>query len=250
MGHDGFRRIWFDCDSTISTIEGIDELGALRPGAAAEIAELTRRAMAGEIPLGAVYGRRLELIRPTQREVAAVGRRYAETLVPWAAEVVAALKSLGKEIGIVSGGLRPAVLGAARAVGVRAEDVLAVDLAFDASGNYAGFDRGSPLARTGGKTEILAALRQPGLRTALVGDGATDAEAASAVDLFIGFGGVVVREAVKRAAPVYLEGASLAPLLLVLATAEERVRLAADPLFAPVVAAAEAGRASLHRNAT
>jgi phosphoserine phosphatase len=240
-----FDRLWFDCDSTLSTIEGIDELGALRPGVAAEIAELTRRAMAGEIPLAAVYGRRLALIRPTRREVAAVARRYAETLVPHARDVVAALGFLGKDVGVISGGLLPAVLGAAEALGIPAAKVRAVDLRFDAAGEYAGFDETSPLARSGGKTEVLGATKGSG-KSALVGDGATDLEAASAVDLFVGFGGVAAREAVKRGAPVYLDSASLAPLLLVVTTEEERARLAAEPRFAPVLAAAEAGRASIH----
>ena len=80
-----YRCVIFDCDSTLSTIEGIEVLAAAHRE---EVAALTDAAMRGEIPLEQVYGRRLDLVRPTRDAVAALGRRYVETLVPDAAEVV------------------------------------------------------------------------------------------------------------------------------------------------------------------
>src|SRR5258706_8813294 len=60
-----FERIVFDCDSTLSRIEGIEELSKARPAAVvAEIAELTAQAMDGRVPLEEVYGRRLQLVAP------------------------------------------------------------------------------------------------------------------------------------------------------------------------------------------
>ena len=57
-----FRTVLFDCDSTLSTIEGIEELAAAnRP----EIVALTEAAMRGEVPLETVYAKRLELVQPT-----------------------------------------------------------------------------------------------------------------------------------------------------------------------------------------
>src|SRR5690606_32733631 len=144
-----FASVWFDCDSTLSTIEGIDELARARPECAAAIAELTRRAMDGAIPLQQVYGERLRRIAPTRAEVEALARRYVATLVPGARETVAALRRLGKTVGIVSGGLRPAVLAVAHELSIPAEHVHAVDVRFAADGGYAGFDAGSPLARSG-----------------------------------------------------------------------------------------------------
>ena len=48
--HLGFQRVIFDCDMTLVTVEGIDELARLK-GQAEYIAELTRQAMDGKIPL-------------------------------------------------------------------------------------------------------------------------------------------------------------------------------------------------------
>ena len=48
--HLGFQRVIFDCDMTLAAVEGIDELARLK-GQAEYIADLTRQAMDGIIPL-------------------------------------------------------------------------------------------------------------------------------------------------------------------------------------------------------
>lgn len=204
-------RVVFDCDSTLSAIEGIDELAAEHRS---EVESLTAAAMRGEMPLEAVYGRRLTLIRPDRRQVEHLAREYVERLVPDAAEVAAALRAEGISVRIVSGGLLPAVLAVADALQVSRDDVAAVAIRFDARGSYAGFDEASPLARSRGKCDVLAAWRESdGSRTMLVGDGATDAEAAGVVDVFVAYGGVVERESVSASADAVIRSASLAPVL-------------------------------------
>src|SRR5690606_739353 len=89
---DAFRTVIFDCDSTLSTIEGIEELARDHR---AEVEALTEEAMRGAIPLEEVYGRRLALVRPTRDAVLSLGRRYVETMVPDAAETIAALRAEG-----------------------------------------------------------------------------------------------------------------------------------------------------------
>jgi phosphoserine phosphatase len=115
---------------------------------------------------------------------------------------------------IVSGGLLPAVRAVADAIGVSPADVAAVDIRFDASGAYAGFDERSPLARSGGKCDVLAEWRTAGAAPMmLVGDGATDAEAAHIVDVFVAYAGVAERAGVMAAADAVVRSASLAPVL-------------------------------------
>lgn len=217
----GFATVVFDCDSTLVRIEGIDELAGEY---ADQIRALTDAAMRGEVPLEDVYGRRLELIRPTRQRVDGIGRMYVETLVPHAREVVAALRWLGKTVRIVSGGLRPPVEAVAAELGLAPEDVAAVGISFDGDGAYAGFERESPLARSGGKAQVLGAwgLPRPVL---LVGDGATDLEARPAVDAFAAYMGVAYRPAVADAADHVLRDESLAPVLALACSAEDRARL-------------------------
>jgi phosphoserine phosphatase len=232
-----FRHFVFDCDSTLSRIEGIEALARRELEA---IRAMTRDAMEGRLPLEEVYGRRLALVAPTREEVLAVGRRYVEEIVEDAAAVVAALRSLGKDVQIVSGGVLPAVLVLAEHLGLPAQAVHAVDLRFDSLGRFAGFDANSPLARRGGKRAVLAeTLAEPG-RAVFVGDGVTDLETLDLVGLFVGFGGVVVRPEVARRSPVFVRTPSLAPVLALALTSSEQDALLADPTFAPLLRRARA----------
>jgi phosphoserine phosphatase len=226
-----YGTVVFDCDSTLCAMEGIEELAHGN----AEIAALTRAAMAGEVPLHEVYGRRLALVRPARADLERVGRRYVETLLPNAARLVRALTALGKRVCIVSGGLLPAVRHVGRALGLGEEHVFAVDLAFDPAGAYAGFDARSPLARAGGKIEVLRGLRRPAERLAFVGDGATDLEAAGEADRFIAFGGIVRHPRVLAAARVSCLDPDFRALLPWLLAPEERAALAALPEHAPLL---------------
>jgi phosphoserine phosphatase len=237
--HAGFASVVFDCDSTLVSVEGIDQLA--RGGHADAIRALTDAAMQGEVPLEEVYGRRLEIIRPTRGQVEAVGREYVAALLPDAREVVAALRWLGKTVRIVSGGLRPPVEHVARELGLAAADVAAVEIEFGADGAYRGFDSASPLARSGGKEGVIRAwhLPRPAL---LVGDGHTDLEARPAVDAFVAYMGVVWRPAVAEGADFLLRGLSLAPVLALAAGAADRERLRASE-WADVLARGEAALA-------
>jgi phosphoserine phosphatase len=170
--------------------------------------------MIGEIPLEAVYGRRLNLIRPTRAQVDALAQRYIAALVPDAPAVIGALRAEGIAVRIMSGGLLPAVTALAEHLGLSPADVGAVDIEFDESGAYAGFDDSSPLTRAGGKHELMTAWRRelPG-PVMFVGDGATDLEAAPAADLFVAFAGIADRPAVTAAADVVVRTMSLAPIV-------------------------------------
>jgi phosphoserine phosphatase len=220
-GQPGFASVVFDCDSTLTRIEGIDELAGPRID---EIRRMTDLAMEGRLPLEEVYGRRLALIDPTRAEVDAISRAYREALVEDAAETVGALLWLGKQVRVVSGGLRPPVEALATHVGILPEYVAAVDIHFDGEGRYLDFERDSPLARSGGKPDVVSGwhLPRPSL---LVGDGATDLEARSAVDCFAAFMGVVYRPAVAAGADVVIRSPSLAPILALAAGAADRERL-------------------------
>lgn len=237
--HAGFASVVFDCDSTLVSVEGIDQLA--RGGFADAIAALTEAAMQGEVALEEVYGRRLEIIRPTREQVEAVGRRYVETLLPDAREVVAALRWLGKTVRIVSGGLRPPVEHVARELGLSVDEVAAVGIDFRPDGAYHGFDSASPLSRSGGKEGVIRAwnLPRPAL---LVGDGHTDLEARPAVDAFVAYMGVVWRPAVAEGADYLLRDVSLAPVLALAAGDADRERLRASE-WADVLARGDAALA-------
>jgi phosphoserine phosphatase len=233
-----YASVWFDCDSTLSAIEGVDELlRGVDPALRREIAQLTDQAMNGTLPLAEVYEQRLARIAPHRDELERVGALYVERLVPDARAVVRALQALGKRVGIASGGLLPPVLHVARALGIDPADVHAVPLRFDAAGRYVDFDRASPLWRNGGKVDVVRALPADRHPLAFVGDGITDAETRGHVARFVGFGGVVARPAVRARADVWVDAPRLAAVLPHVLTTDELASLAASVEFAPLLAA-------------
>lgn len=235
-----FRIAFFDCDSTLTTIEGIDELARLK-GQYEHIADLTRRAMNGEIKLEEVFTARLDLLRPTRADLHRIARAYRETLVPDAKEALAALRFAGCAVYVVSGGLLPAVQEFARSLSLPGRNVRAVPIEFDQlSGKWWRYDLDryggnpdevylslspSPLIETQGKRTIIRDISGDEKRTLLVGDGITDLEARDAVKLFIGFGGVVSRERVAHEADVFIATPRLAASVPLSLSAEDAEKL-------------------------
>lgn len=216
---DRFRTVIFDCDATLASIEGIEALAGEHHE---RVVALTEAAMNGEVPLEEVYGRRLDLVRPTRARVEALGREYIDALVPDARESVAALRAEGVAVRVISAGVLPAVLALGRELGLGSESVAAVPIYFKgqsddgSSGDdvYAGYDRESPIASRGGKCAVIegwkAEIQRPIM---LVGDGANDLNARPVVDRFVAFAGVVARPAVIEAADDVIHARSLAPVV-------------------------------------
>ena len=231
------RLIFFDCDSTLSSIEGIDELARLK-GQFDYIAELTRRAMDGEIKLEEVFAARLDLLRPTRADLRRIAEVYHDTLVPDAQATIDALQFAGCQVYIVSGGLLPAVQDFARSIGLLRSHVRAVPIEFDQlSGQWWHYHRNryrgnpderyldfadTPLTETQGKRHIIAEISGKEKRTMLIGDGITDLEARDAVKWFVGFGGVARRDRVAAEADIFIEARGLASIVP-LALADEQI---------------------------
>lgn len=195
-----FSSIVLDVDSTLCGVEGIDWL-ASRRGAevGAEIARVTQRAMDGELPLEAVYGERLALIRPTRDEIRALADIYSSTFAPGAREAIVRLRASNVRLVLVSGGIRQAIEPAARELGFENGALHAVALRFDDTGAYVGYDDRSPLTTQDGKGRIVASLALPAPVLA-VGDGSTDVSMRASADALAAFTGFVRREQVVRAA--------------------------------------------------
>ncbi len=204
------RTVYFDCDSTLVSIEGIDELGtAASPEVRQQLLKLTEAAMDGALPLDEVYPLRLDLLKPHREEIDALAKQYVVAMLSDAKRTVDKLREMGKTCGIISGGIRQAILPLAEVLGIPESRVHAVDLKFSEDGAYAGFDRSSPLWQRGGKKVLTNQLSATDAPACLIGDGATDLEAAPAIALFIGFGGVVKRPLVAESASHYIDGPGL-----------------------------------------
>lgn len=218
-----YDLVIFDCDSTLCSIEGVDELARGR-GIGAEVSTLTGAAMEGRIPIEDIYAKRLALIRPGRDAIAWLARRYVSSLVDGADQAVSILRAAGKQVHIVSGGFLPAIQQVAEVLSIPRENAHAVALRFNGNGDYDGFDESSPLARSGGKAIVAAGLIQRFGAAVAVGDGITDLEMKAAGATFVGFGGVAVRDRVRREADHYVDEPSLLAVLPLLLTPEEQER--------------------------
>ncbi len=194
-----FRSVVLDVDSTVSTLEGIDWLAEQRGAdVAALVATLTADAMEARVPIDAVYGRRLALIRPTRDEITQLAQAYIDTAVPGARDAVRQWLDAGVHVSLVSGGLRDALVPLATWLGIGEADLHAVGVDYD-DDVALHVRQPSPLAMRGGKPRVVSALALARPLLA-VGDGATDAELIPVVDVFLAFTGVARRTAVVAAA--------------------------------------------------
>lgn len=237
----GFDYIFFDCDSTLSTIEGIDELARYK-GKFEQVKCLTDAAMDGEVHLQSVYDRRLRLLDPTRAEIRQLEQTYRDTVVPDAAEVIQALQAVGKTVFIISGGLLAAVRPFGMWLGVPPENIRAVELRYDKlSGDWWDYQQDqwglrpdepylnptkTPLVETHGKAEVVRDLlggRQG--RSVLIGDGVSDLAAYPEVDMVFGFGGVITRQRVAAESHLFIKAKTLAPVLPLALSDSERTNL-------------------------
>ena len=207
-----FDIVCFDCDSTLSKIEGIDELGR-QSGLYDELVALTNAAMNGELALEDVYGKRLALIKPDKAKMDWLADLYIAEMVDGVEEVFSTLLAQGKQVHIISGGIRQAILPLAEKLGLSNHHVHAVDVLFNADGSYKDFDQQSPLAKTGGKAVVCKQIQTTGTSIVMIGDGKTDLEAKHAGAKVIGFGGVMQRDVVIEQADVFVNKPSLKAVL-------------------------------------
>lgn len=217
-----FSAIIFDCDGTLSSIEGIDYLAELR-GVYKEVSYLTHEAMAHTGLTPALYQKRLAFVKPSKEDIQQLGCAYCEHLMPNAFQVISALSAQKKSIYIVSAGLQPAVEYLAIHLNIPLANVKAVNIFFDVKHAYQDFDLNSPLIHNQGKATIVKEIQKKHPRILYVGDGLNDLAVKPYVSRFVGFGGAFFRENIKKESDFYITGfAALLPLAL---TAPESAQL-------------------------
>jgi phosphoserine phosphatase len=166
------RLLIADMDSTIVTAETLDEL-ADEAGLKDVIAEITRRAMRGEIDFPRALVERVAMLADLPE--AALAKTAAKlTLMPGAATLVHTMKANGAFTALVSGGFKYFTSKVAARTGFELD--LANDLAM-ADGRLTGELQGPILDKNGKLNALQTLSAERGLRPAdavTVGDGAND----------------------------------------------------------------------------
>ena len=197
----GPSAVCFDVDSTVVSEEGIDVL-ADHCGAGAEVASWTAKAMGGSVPFHEALEARLNLMKPSYSDIESCLVKHPLQLTPGVADLISTLYKCKTEVYLVSGGFRQMINPLADILQIPKENVFANNILHDTEGNFVGFDRNEPTSRAGGKAVVVGKLKEKFGYDPLfmVGDGATDMEARPPADVFVGFGGIIVREKVKLGA--------------------------------------------------
>ncbi|XP_049296232.1 phosphoserine phosphatase isoform X2 [Anopheles funestus] len=204
--------VCFDVDSTIITEEGIDELAQFC-GKGSEVAALTKEAMGGSMTFQEALKRRLDIIKPSQRQIREFLKTHPSTISAGVKELIEQLRKNNAEVFLISGGFDCLIEPVADALQIPLCNLYANRLFFNYNGSYAGFDTAQPTSRSGGKGEAIKMIRSvmaDGVGSgsekvvAMIGDGMTDLEACPPANMFIGYGGNAVREEVQKRATYYV----------------------------------------------
>jgi phosphoserine phosphatase len=217
----------FDCDGTLSLIEGIEVL-AEQNGVGERVHELTAYAM-GEAGLNPdIYQERLALVRPSRQQAVDLAQHYFANRVPAIIEIIKILQALGKAVYVVSAGVNPAVKLFATMLGVPAENAFAVDLKFEQDGAYQDYDRAAHPAQDNGKRVIADQIRAQHESLIWIGDGMNDMVVKPDVKRFVGYGGAFYRPNIAKNSDYYIKCQSMTPLLALGLTANEVASLDVD----------------------
>lgn len=202
MTKTNFSSILFDFDGTLSLIDGMDFLAELQ-GLTDELQAINATSRNTFSITSERYKQRLELLKPHRQQLEKLVEAYTKQLVPGAAQVCESLNRLGKELYIISGGIRNAIVPVGRALRIPSDHIFGVEVHFDSTGAYGGYDSTSPLTGVHGKKQIIRNLA-PAPPVAFVGDGSNDLSARDTVDRFIGYGGAEYRPPIEEVCDVYI----------------------------------------------
>lgn len=206
-----YNKIFFDFDSTLLRVESLDVLGDLL-NVGERVKEITEGTMSGRIPFENAFKEKIGILSPTKSDVEKVANECTELFVPGAREVLSILQSLGKEVYIVSSNFHQIILPSAEMLGIPVERIVANEFYFGDDGSYRGFSEDSVL-HTQGKREVVKQYMKAGDKAVFIGDSSTDLETKGTVDLFVGYGGVAVRDIVRGNADIFVDDVNLLAIL-------------------------------------
>ncbi|MFC3810657.1 phosphoglycerate dehydrogenase [Lacihabitans lacunae] len=177
------RKIFvIDFDSTVTQVEGLDELAAIALKGQADGAEvvkkikaLTDAGMSGEISFSEALKSRIELLKANKSHIEILIDFLKTKISDSFLRNKSFLKEYNADIYIVSSGFKEFILPITQSLGLKDENVYANTFTFDKEGNITGVDQSNVLAQTGGKIKLMESLKFEG-HVSVIGDGYTDFE--------------------------------------------------------------------------
>ncbi|CAJ0951965.1 unnamed protein product, partial [Mesorhabditis belari] len=176
-------------DSTLCMDESQDEL-ARYLNIFDRVEALTKAGMNGSVPFKESISRTMSTINPTKRQYETFLKRE--------------IKKRRVDVYLVTGGFYDLACLTADLVGIEKSHIFCNTIHFDNTGKYVHFTDeklSNGLGKTGKAAVMELLKRTKGYKNlVMIGDGANDLEASPPADAFIGFGGNIIRESIKRRA--------------------------------------------------
>lgn len=158
--------IVIDFDSTITQVEGLDELADIamhqhpnREAVVQQIRMITEQGMNGEILFADGLRRRIALLRAHRSHIEALVQHLHGKISASFVRNQAFLREYADQILVVSSGFKEFIVPVVTALGLNAEHVFANEFYFDSDGNVTGIDEQNVLAQDGGKVKLMRMLR-------------------------------------------------------------------------------------------
>ncbi len=217
----GQHLVVMDVDSTLINDEVIDVLAA-RAGAGDAVAQITARAMAGELDFEASLRERVAALAGLDESVLDAVREEI-TLTPGARTLIRTLKRLGYVVALVSGGFVEVIEPLARELGV---DHIRANQLEVRDGTLTGHVVGTVIDRRAKRAaleEFAAVHGLPLSRTIAIGDGANDQDMLAAAGLGVAFN---AKPALQEVADTSINVPYLDALLFILGITREEIEAA------------------------
>jgi D-3-phosphoglycerate dehydrogenase / 2-oxoglutarate reductase len=172
----------FDFDSTIVSVESLDELAAIalcrRPGgqkALTRLKEITRKGMEGKISFDESLRQRLKLFKSNRDDLCSLIGLLDNSISKSFLKNASWIKENQDRIYVVSGGFKDYMMPVIKRLNIKEGNVYANEFTYDEKGFVTGFNPDNPLSRAGGKSLQIEKLDLPKPRI-IIGDAATDFE--------------------------------------------------------------------------
>ncbi|KAI1392222.1 phosphoserine phosphatase serb [Hypoxylon trugodes] len=219
------RLVVFDMDSTLITQEVIDLLAATitdPPDLAAKVADITHRAMLGELEFDAAFRERVALLKGLPATIFEQLRPELN-VTKGVTELLRAFKKLGVKTAVLSGGFLPLTGWLAGELGI--DHAYANEVIIDDSGRLTGEVKGRIVGRERKQELLLEIAKKEGValeQVVAVGDGANDLLMLETAGLGVAWN---AKPRVQLEANARLNGENLVDLLYLFGLTSEEVDL-------------------------
>lgn len=201
----------FDFDSTIITVESLDEVlllsvdGSKKEQLKKELEAITDLGMNGDIDLKSSIERRINLISLKESDIKNFQSIVVNLITPGITDTIKLLKKYNCDIYFISGGLLECILPVAKELEIPEQNCFANT--YNIKDNKIILDDNNSLMHSDGKSKIIKSIKKlyPEKKLVIIGDGISDLipYETGIADIFIGFGVNKIRQKVQEKAPQY-----------------------------------------------